>query len=332
MGILCKRLCVSGSMLTWLLFALIFDPMTCYALNVEDPYHDDAPGVPCSEIGEHGRQACQDPEESMPWFHEVKNTAADQIITFWLEYPTLAGTAASANHDSMPVALFGAVPNPSAFATYGEIGANSGDNGPTVKYLSLCGSPAQDYSYKTPGSIVRRAVWMIPAGVLVIFIILSMVSAALVVNNRYVFGDLRHNLLRSDSTLSWSRVGIEVRRFLNLNTKVFAIILLYLAGSAFLFFMLQQFANPGPSAMEVIDYDQDRPVERGEMDREPESEPGLEDYYSEFLIYILLFVGVTGYIVVIRPSRFLLRRYKKGLHQRRRFYSNLDRRRILKNR
>jgi len=84
-------------MLGWLLFVVIIAPMTCYALNVEDPYHDDAHGVPCSETGQRGRQACQDPEESMPWLHEGKETASDQVIAYWLEYPTPAGAAASLN-------------------------------------------------------------------------------------------------------------------------------------------------------------------------------------------------------------------------------------------
>jgi hypothetical protein len=328
MKISCFKLWVFGSMLAWLFFALIFDPMAGHALNVDDPYAGDAPCDPCAEIGEIGKHAGQDSEENMPWFPEGKYATTDQIITFWLEYPPPAGTAASVNPDSMPVALFGAVSNPIPFTTYGEKRNNSGGTGPTAKYLSMFRSSAHDSADNSAERLVRRAVWMIPAGALVFFVILSMASAVLVANDRYVFGDLRQNFLRSDNTLSWERVRIEAGRIVKLNAKVFAIILLYLAGSAFLFFMVQQCADPGPRVMEVIGMDLDRPVDRGEMSGEPAYDPANTGDSSDFYMLIVLYAGITGYLMVIKPSRHVYRRYKKGLHHRRRFYCSLDRRRM----
>jgi hypothetical protein len=97
--------------------------------------------------------------------------------------------------------------------------------------------------------------------------------------------------------------------------------------------MLQQCSVSDQNEIKVIEFDQvrpDNPDDMEVMDNEPEYKPFLEDYKYDFFILFLLFVGGSGYLMVIRPSRYLFKRYKKSLHRRRRFYSGLDRRRTLK--
>lgn len=315
------RLWFYGSLLAWLLFVLTFDPMAGHALNVDDRYTGDTPCDPCAEIGASGKLVGQEPEESMPWFHERKSAATDQIIYLWIEYPSPIGVEAFVNPASAPVVFSGMLYNPHTF------GKNPNDVAyiePAVNYQPVNIPFGRYYPDSTSGSSVSSSIWIFPAGGLILFVVLLLTSAGLVINDKYVFDELRQNFLRRDDTLSWERARIEAKLFVNLNIKVLLIVFLYLAGNAFLFFMLQEFSHPAQNVMKGISFDQNRSMDDRDADGDEDLEIGYEAEYYEFLIPLLLYLGVTGYFFLIRPARSTFRRYKRSLLRRRYFYSGLD--------
>lgn len=314
--------------MVWCLMALVLVPLPADGLVVDSPQAAGTICGPCAGFQE-AAQGAAPVEDNAWWIPGSGGIETGNTIAFWVDDTSWTNGITSDKPGADNEGLSAAVSVPLAFIAFRPGSDDAAMARSAAEYLPVFALSARDYPGGGRNKVLQRAVWMIPAGTLVLFLALCAAFAGLVANDRYVSGELWGNFVRSDNSFSWKRVRIEATHFVQLNAKVLVVVIVYLAGNAFLLFALQECSPPASSVMGGVGVDERRMAEADEAEAVSATETFFDGDNYDAGMLLLLYAGVSGYLFLVRPSRHIFRRYKARLHGRRRFYDDLDRRRAL---